>query len=290
MFRKAYLIGSKFTLPVIISSRFIDGRVECGIGSFILLNKDGWILTAAHIMSAMMKAQEDALKIEEYNHKILEIENDERIESKTKRKRINRLNKDNNWIINQSYWWAYDPFIIEEFTINPLKDIALARISNFLEASEQIYPVFSKTDDSNIGESVCKLGYPLHDVKAEYVENINRFILAPNTLPVPRFPIEGIISRFNLIIDENGDKTKFIETTSPGLRGQSGGPIMNVDGEIYAMQIRTQHYALGFNPEIIINGRHVIEHQFLNTGIGISSDDIIKLCNENSISINVREI
>lgn len=286
MFRRAYSVASKFTLPLIISTKYIDERVECGIGSFILLNNSGWVLTAAHMMMNMIKAQEDSIKLAEYNQNKMGIENNPTIDQKTKRKRINELIKDNNWITNQSYWWAHDTFMIDEYRINQFKDIAIAHITNFTEAPGQIYPVFSITNDNNIGESVCKLGFPLHEVKATFDVNTNGFVLAPNTVPVPRFPIEGMLSRYNLLIDENGNTTKCIETTSPGLRGQSGGPIFNTNGDIYAMQVRTQHYALGFNPELLVNGKHIVEHQFLNTGVGISSEDIITFCRENGVQIN----
>ena len=44
-------------------------------------------------------------------------------------------------------------------------------------------------------------------------------------------------------VDENGNITMF-ETTSPGLRGQSGGPIFSPDGLIYGIQSMTKHIDL----------------------------------------------
>jgi hypothetical protein len=43
MFSKAYEIASKFTHPVIVSMRFFDKTVESGLGSFIILNDEGWM-------------------------------------------------------------------------------------------------------------------------------------------------------------------------------------------------------------------------------------------------------
>lgn len=286
MFRKAYAIASQFTFPLIVSSKYFDGRVECGIGAYILLNETGWILTAAHMMLNMLKAQEDLIKISEYNQKKIVLENNYAIDSKAKTKKIARLYKDNNWIINQSYWWAKDDYEIDNCILDQYKDIAIVHLSNYMELPGQIYPRFLSTSENNIGESVCKLGFPLHEVNATYDVSNNRFVLAPNTVPVPRFPLEGIIARFNYIIDESGKQIKHIETTSPGLRGQSGGPIFNTNGEVYAMQIRTNHYNLGFNPSIKINGKRITEYQFLNTGLGISSEEIISFCKDNNVKIN----
>ena len=266
MFRKAYSIASQFTFPIIVSSKYFDERVECAIGSYILLNENGWILTAAHMMLNMLKAQEDSIKISEYNQ--------------------NKTFIDNNWITNYSYWWAQDSFIIDHYNIELSKDIAIVHLQNFKEMPGQIYPIFSITTENNLGESVCKLGFPLHDVQATYDVNENKFVLAQNIFPIPRFPLEGMIARFYEHIDENGNKSKCIETTSPGLRGQSGGPILNTNGEVYAMQIRTNHYNLGFSPSIEINGKIITEHQFLNTGLGISSEEIISFCKDNNVKIN----
>lgn len=38
----------------------------------------------------------------------------------------------------------------------------------------------------------------------------------------------------------------FIETSTPRLRGQSGGPIFDVNGAIWAIQSQTHHLKLGF--------------------------------------------
>src|SRR5207249_7667149 len=50
VFAKAYEIAAAFTYPVIVSMRFFDDRVECSIGSFIVVNDEGWVITAAHLI------------------------------------------------------------------------------------------------------------------------------------------------------------------------------------------------------------------------------------------------
>jgi hypothetical protein len=39
-------------------------------------------------------------------------------------------------------------------------------------------------------------------------------------------------------------KVKFIETSTPGLRGQSGGPLFDAKGEIWGIQSRTNFLEL----------------------------------------------
>ena len=63
-------------------------------------------------------------------------------------------------------------------------------------------------------------------------------------MSTPRFPIDGMMTR--QIADANG--TIFgIEMSTPGLRGQSGGPLFDEDGIIYGMQFATKHLHLGFD-------------------------------------------
>ena len=49
MFAKAYSLARCFTQPVIISTRLYDKTVECTGGAFVVLNDEGWIITAAHL-------------------------------------------------------------------------------------------------------------------------------------------------------------------------------------------------------------------------------------------------
>lgn len=106
----------------------------------------------------------------------------------------------------------------------------------------------------------------------------NSFILAPNVLPIPRFPLDGIFTR----TIESG-KTKdgrfdirLIETSSPGLMGQSGGPVFDVEGNVWAIQSRTMHMPLGFEPSIKKQGKDVTENQFLNIGLGVHVQCILQ--------------
>ena len=64
MFANAYEIDSQYTHPVLLSFRYFDKTVESGLGSFVILNEEGWIMTAAHILDPMFTFQQHALEIE----------------------------------------------------------------------------------------------------------------------------------------------------------------------------------------------------------------------------------
>ena len=63
---------------------------------------------------------------------------------------------------------------------------------------------------------------------------------------------------------------RFIETSSPGLKGQSGGPIMDTDGVIWGIQSQTASYELGFPPKMTLQtGKEIEIYQFMNVGMGV---------------------
>ncbi|HQN28938.1 MAG TPA: serine protease, partial [Mesotoga sp.] len=78
---------------------------------------------------------------------------------------------------------------------------------------------------------------------------------------------------------------KFIETSSPGLLGQSGGPILDVTGKVWAVQSRTVHLPLGFSPKVRKDGREIEENQFLNVGWGVHVEMIVDAMKSSGIAL-----
>jgi len=143
----------------------------------------------------------------------------------------------------------------------------------------------------DVGRSLCKLGFPFHDISATYNETTDTFQLAAGTLPLPRFPIEGIYTR-NALAGKSADgkyDIKFLETSSPGLRGQSGGPIFDTQGTVWAMQSQTMHLPLGFSPKVNRGSRTTEEHQFLNAGLGVHAEVIVPFLRDNGIDFQVSD-
>ena len=281
MFAKAYELASRFTLPVIVSNRYYDETISSNLGSFIMINDKGWILTVAHIFESKMKGDRDKLEIQKYNDDKEKISNNPSLLDAQKKKRITNLERvriNPKWITNNSLWWGADDFRIEKYEINKELDLAIGQIKDFDPKRVTGYPVFRDPVSLKHGSSLCKLGFPFHKIDASFDSAKNAFILAPNVLPVPRFPLEGIYTR---AIESGKTKDgkydiKLIETSSPGLMGQSGGPIFDIDGNVWAIQSRTMHLQLGFEPRLIKKGKEVTETQFLNVGLGVHVESILQ--------------
>ena len=289
MFSKAYEIASQFTSPVIISTKTVDNTVQCGGGAFVYVNNEGWIITVAHIFNARQKLVNDSGLLADYNHKIEEIKNNSQLNPHTKKKKIERLKKDPKWLTNDSYWWGKNGVNLADAKIFPEIDLAIGRLDPFLPESGKVYPKIKNPYELKPGTSVCKLGYPFHQINATFSDQTGAFQLAPDALPVPVFPIEGILTRFLL-----GGKTKdgkydikYIETSSPGLMGQSGGPIFDTTATIWGIQCRTTSLPLGFSPKITKNGKEIEENQFINVGIGVHPEVIVNILTDNGIKFEL---
>jgi len=171
---------------------------------------------------------------------------------------------------------------------DPLADIALIKLDNFDANRVPAYPVFKNPAvEFKIGTTLCRLGFPFHDIKATF-DSVSRpggFTLDASTFPVPQFPNDGILTRFVLKKSPDGSRqVRFIETSSAGLRGQSGGPIFDREGRLYAIQSQTTSLPLGFTPTVKQGSREIVEHQFMHLGWGSHIQNAFDLMNNNGVA------
>lgn len=286
MFAEAYKIASQFTRPVVISVRRFDGSLENSQAAFVILNKDGWIATAAHVFELETEHKASTREIADYDRKVADIEGEASATDKQKRKRKDRLSPNRKWITNISWWWGQDSVGLQDIKMLPAADLAIGRLEPFDASTVLRYPVLKNPKDLPWGTSLCKLGYPFSQVPVTFDENTSRFTLSLDGLNLPRFPIEGIYTRYLVVpnSDYRGHVIKFLETSSPGLRGQSGGPIFDSHGTVWAIQIRTVSLPLDFNTKALRNGREEEVPQFLNVGVGVHPELLTEFLRDNGVA------
>ncbi len=78
MFSKACAIAAEYTFPVFVSYYFFDKTVESSLGSFVIINDEGWVITAAHILDSAMLGQKHAIEIQKHNEAVAYIETQEK--------------------------------------------------------------------------------------------------------------------------------------------------------------------------------------------------------------------
>jgi len=280
LFSKAYEVAFKYTCPVIISSRTIDNVDRCGGGAFVIINDEGWIITAAHILDTFKSFNENHQKILKYQQEVDNIKNNKSLKEKNKKIKIKSLNKEPNWLTHISYLWDGFNRSLLDVKVLVENDLAVGRLDPFVPRDNALYPVFKNPDEIKYGTSLCKLGFPFHNVTATYSPERNTFDLSDGALPVPIFPIEGIYTRDEIVVYQDGKTAKYLETSSPGLRGQSGGPIFDAEGKIWAIQSHTDSLPLEFS---------TVENQYINVGKGVHPEVIKKILDDNGIKYSMSD-
>lgn len=287
MFAKACERVYKFTRPLIISTRTVDGTVLSSCGTFIIINPEGWILTAGHLFDSFVKYQQDMKKIKEV----------EEINARKASMAVpgamtlpDTIQPDPKWITNHSFWWGGDGLRITSVYVNREIDIALAKLDGFRPDMVQEYPIFRDPDTMRPGTSICRTGFPFANIATDFDEGSKSFRIRNGVLPLPFFPNDGIHTRN--VLKQNKSKEGnydmlYVETSTPGLKGQSGGPIFDTNGHIYAMQVQTNHIPLGFHPISEYDGKSIVENQFLNVGIGVHGKLLQQIMRDHHISFKV---
>lgn len=295
MFQKACLLAQQFTRPIIISRKTVDGDCSATIGTFVVINKDGWFVTAHHILDELNKIMLETEQTQRIRLAYETIRDDSslsRLDRKKAYKKLTKLSGDQ--VERNSAWWGQNELRLVEVMSVPEIDLAVGRLEPFDESRFANYPIFKDpTKGITPGKSLCKLGFPFHTVQPEWDDDNQRFNLPEGSLPLPLFPIEGIFTRIILIQVDKPTRPKipleYLETSSPGLRGQSGGPTFDDQGTIWAIQSRTAHYALGFSPKVPGSRNGETEHQFINVGLGIQSSALVALFDEIGLDYQVSD-
>lgn len=282
MFASACKMAAHFTQPVVLARRRVDGKCGSGIASFVPLNEEGWILTAAHVLKQFADANHEAAEVASHPRRADAIRNDPSLPDKAKRERLRQLGKPRADQTEQSSaWWGRDGvMLVEAHVVEPV-DLGVARLAPFPKDWIKTYPVLKdpKKNFDN-GTSLCKLGFPFHSITPDWDQTTSTFQLPAEAMPLPFFPIEGIFTRtaeIRVQVPPGAPPPppppfplRWLETSSPGLRGQSGGPIFDTEGRVWAIQSRTNHLDLGFT----------LQNQYLNVGLGVHMDTILGFLNQ----------
>lgn len=285
MFKEAIKKNLNYTRPLFTGERlFNDSKVNSGISSFIILNDEGYVLTCKHVAEKVVAANELENKYQNYLKEI----NGKTVREIKKIQEKNGYNEEEIVQAKNIFMNCFEDGLLEQIIFHNNYDIAVIKFSHFKGVNTDIFPTFT-TNNIEPGESICKLGFPWPTYDCfKFNSKTNEIeIRDDGSFETPSFPLDGMITR--LISDENGTEFAF-ETSTPGLKGQSGGPVFDKNGRILGIQSATTSLDLMFDidTEVIRNNKevHVSEKQFINLGIVISSKAIMKFLDDNKIRYN----
>jgi hypothetical protein len=268
MFVQAILEVASYTRAIhSISRNHGENQIDRGAGTLFFVNDAGYALTCKHIAELLMKA-------DQVNKRYLDfLTQSKNMNAGQKAGLAKRMGLLAGQMAEMRFTFVdcVDKISNLKFFLHPEYDLALIKFEGFDQTLYKNQPRFTK-DDKQVqqGAMLCRLGFPFPEFTNFRLNAETQQLdwLKEGQSQSPRFPIEGMITRF--LGDPKG-KIYGIELSTPGLRGQSGGPLFDRDGKIVGMQSRTKHLHLGFDIEdkiIVAHGKtkKVNDYAFIHLG------------------------
>lgn len=280
MFVKAIETVDGFTRPIHTITRTYSGLISPVASTLFFVNDEGAAITTRHVINLIVQAQGINDKYVNFRNERDQLPKDSRfrrkltlLRSKYNYKRETVVQVKNNFINSVA------PIAGFKTITHPTLDLGIIIFNGFTSKIYSSHATFVK-DSARIqqGRYLCRLGYPFPEFSNYQYNKEKDDIEWTNTGVIisPRFPIDGIITRH---IGDSNRRIVGIEMSTPGLLGQSGGPLFDTDGLIYGMQYATHHLHLGFDikdMEIVSGGKKskISNFPFLHVGQCIHADII----------------
>ena len=291
MFTKAIEIVAEFTRPIhSIMSNYGSTQIQPGTATIFFVNEDGYAITCKHVAEMLIASEQ----INNHYKSFLEERNKIKdasdyttllIALEEKYKYIN-----NNTVqLKTNFVDCVDKIAGFNIQLHPTLDLALIKFNGFDKIHYKDCAKFLKDGNQlKQGKFLCRLGFPFPEF-TNFALNATTDEIEWTSTGInvsPRFPIEGMITRF-LGDQQNG--LYGIEMSTPGLRGQSGGPLFDENAVVCGMQYSTKHLHLGFDleeKEIMVNNviKKISDYSFIHLGQCIHVNtikDFLKLHNVN---------
>lgn len=250
MFVKAIEDVSKFTRPIHTITKPYKGKtIIPGAGTLFFVNEEGYAITCKHVINIFKSTQAINSKYKKFAR-----ERDELKGKPEYLKELELLEKKYSYSSETSAFQNYNLIgcvdKMSGFTVHehPDFDLAIIKFNDFNQIKYTGHATFPK-DGSKVkqGKFLCRLGFPFPEFNNflfdDEKEELRWTDKGKKSSPI--FPLEGMVTRF---VSKKGKKMG-IELSTPGLRGQSGGPLFDENGVIFGIQSLTKHLHLGFDIE-----------------------------------------
>lgn len=289
MFTQAIETAAKFTRPIHSISRYYGSTyIQPGTATLFFVNSDGWALTCGHVAGMLAVEKKLGEKAAAFKSDLSALQ-----DTKKKKKLLKELEKKYGYS-KKTLYELHTRFMDCVEGGSKLKiighkevDIALIKFQDYTRLLCDTFPIFpSDTSGLQQGKFLCRLGFPFPEFTNFEYDAGNDQIIWTDTgrKDTPRFPIEGMLVRH---VGKDKDNIIGFELSTPGLRGQSGGPAFDVDGKVWGMQFETKHLDLDFDidQKVMRKGmeKRVTDSPFLHTGRCVHIDVLKSFMRENKV-------
>ena len=289
MFVHAIEIAAKYTRAIhSICRNYGSSIVEPGTATLFFVNSDGWALTCGHVADQLAAGVALHRKAEAFRKELSTLQGTQKqreLLRETEKKY--GYTKNTPFELRNRFMDCVEGNLKFSIIKHQRYDVALVKFEDYTRLLCDTFPVFpSDTSSLQQGKMLCRLGFPFPEFTNfaydDKTDKINWSDTGRRT--TPRFPIEGMVTR--RLLDDKREVFGF-EMSTPGLRGQSGGPALDAEGKVWGMQFRTAHLDLDFDvdQEVMRNGlqKRVTDSAFLHTGLCIHVDVLKSFLKDKSV-------
>lgn len=272
-----------------ISRNFGGTQVNRGSATLFFVNSEGWALTCKHVAQWLSQADQINRNYTSF------LQQSQGMSGKQQNKLAQNLGlgPDKASEMRITFVDCVDSMNNLKFILHPDYDLALIKFEGVGNLLVKNFPYFMEDDKAvQQGAMLCRLGFPFPEFSNFKFDAQSQTLVWTNegNARSPRFPIEGMITRF---LGDNKGQVYGIEMSTPGLRGQSGGPLFDPDGRVIGIQSRTKHLHLGFDiedKEVVAHGKtkKINDYAFIHLGECIHVKVIKEFLSKNQVSFQTK--
>jgi hypothetical protein len=294
MFEEAIETAARYTRPIHTISRSFNNDIIPGAATLFMINDEGYALTSKHVIELLIQSDKVNTRYKKYSEEKSKIPRDGKYNRALKGLMLKYKYKPNTTIqVKNRFMGCVDTLTGFDLHLHPKFDLAILKFKGFNKLTCQAFASFKKdTKEIKQGKFLCRLGFPFPEFNNFKYDSDSDDIVwtKEGKINSPGFPMEGMVTRF-LADDKN--RIHGLELSTPGLRGQSGGPLFDKDGIVCGMQSSTKHMHLGFDieaKEIVVKGerKKVNDYSFMHLGQCLHVDIIKQFLQKHKISYSER--
>ena len=236
-----------FTRPLFtISRNYGSQQIDPGAATMFFVNDEGWAVTTKSVAKMIVDASQIEKKYADFRRQRAQLGHGFNAEEQLRGlEEVFKYTPNTMAQLKVNFVDCVDRIQTVQCKIHPNADLALVKFGGFTKIGYRGYAVFADDDNSvKQGKFLCRLGFPFPEF-TNYVYDPAKDDIGwtkEGAKTSPRFPMEGMVTRLIGVKDAG---LVGIELSTPGLKGQSGGPLFDTRGIIYGMQSAISPLNLG---------------------------------------------